>query len=143
MVSIFVTSLILTIICLIEYLQTINLLEKSVNLILACKLQATSDTSMAKHSCCRCTTRMDLSYIVTTSIDVQELSSNQVSDPEFAETTTNPSFLFKCLPLFTCDSKIHCDVSTGKPRPFVSQTHRRNIFAPMKFSIQAFDQLLN
>ena len=123
-VSIFVTSLILTIFCLFEHLQTINLVEKSVNLILAYNLQATPDTSMAKQT----RYRMDLSNIVTTSIDVQELSSNQVSDPEFAETTTNPSFLFKCLPLFTCDSKIHCDVSTGKPRPFVPQSHRRKIF---------------
>ena len=49
------------------------------------------------------------------------------SDPEFEETTANPSLCFKCLPLFTLDGKIHCNASTSKTRPIASQSHHRKV----------------
>ena len=98
------------------------LLEKSVNVILPTICKQHPIHRWQNNPVGDAISRMDLSYIVATHIDVLELSTNQVFDPEFAETTTNPFFLFKC------DSKIHCDVSTDKPRPFVLQTHRRDIF---------------
>ena len=70
----------------------------------------------------------ELSRIAATPIDFQELAANQEYDSEFAEITSNLSLHFECHPLFTCDGEIHCDISTGRPRPFVPQSHRRKIF---------------
>nr|CUU99444.1 hypothetical transcript [Hymenolepis microstoma] len=61
-------------------------------------------------------------------INDPNLASEQRSDPDFAEISSNPSLHFECLPLPVSNTEILCDVSTGKPRPFVPQVYRRKIF---------------
>nr|CDS31407.1 gag pol polyprotein [Hymenolepis microstoma] len=72
--------------------------------------------------------RMELNQIAIPSIDLQALGSEQRSDPDFAEISSNPSLHFECLPLPVSNTEILCDVSTGRPRPFVPQAYRRKIF---------------
>nr|CDS33150.1 gag pol polyprotein [Hymenolepis microstoma] len=52
----------------------------------------------------------------------------QKSNPEITEIISNPSLRFKYVPLQDPDIQIHCNVSTGKPKPFVPQAHHRKIF---------------
>nr|CDS26256.1 gag pol polyprotein [Hymenolepis microstoma] len=72
--------------------------------------------------------RMELHQIALPSLDLQALASEQRSDPDFAEISSNPSLHFECLPLPVSNIEILCDVSTGRPRPFVPQAYRRKIF---------------
>nr|CDS28529.2 gag pol polyprotein [Hymenolepis microstoma] len=72
--------------------------------------------------------RMELHQIAIPSLDLQALASKQRTDPEFAEISSNPSLHFECLPLPFSNNEILCDISTGRPRPFVPQTYRRRIF---------------
>nr|CDS27171.2 gag pol polyprotein [Hymenolepis microstoma] len=72
--------------------------------------------------------RIELHQIAIPSLDLQALASKQRADPEFAEISSNPSLHFECLPLPFSNTEILCDISTGRPRPFVPQTYRRKIF---------------
>nr|CDS27572.2 gag pol polyprotein [Hymenolepis microstoma] len=71
--------------------------------------------------------RLELNQIVVPSLDRQVHASEQRSDPNFTEITSNPSLHFEYLPLPDSNTEIHCDVSTGMPRPFVPQAYRRKI----------------
>nr|CDS33596.1 gag pol polyprotein [Hymenolepis microstoma] len=72
--------------------------------------------------------RLELNQIVVPFLDLQVRASEPRSDPDFTDIISNPSLRFECLPLPDSNTEIHCDVSTGKPKPFVPQTYRRNIF---------------
>nr|CDS29753.1 gag pol polyprotein [Hymenolepis microstoma] len=62
----------------------------------------------------------------------------QNSYGDFTETMPNPSLLFDWLPLQDSGTRIHCDVSTGKPSSFVPQAyHGRFSIISMKFRVHA------
>nr|CDS33942.1 gag pol polyprotein [Hymenolepis microstoma] len=63
--------------------------------------------------------RMELNQIVVTSLDLQALASEQRPDPDFTEIASNPSLHLQSLPPPDSSTGILCDVSTGRPRPFV------------------------
>nr|CDS30667.1 gag pol polyprotein [Hymenolepis microstoma] len=56
------------------------------------------------------------------------MATDQRPDPDFTVITSNPLLPFECLPLPDSNTQIHCDVSAGKPRPFVPQAHSQKIF---------------
>ena len=62
-------------------------------------------------------------------IDFAELAAAQKDDPEIKQFQTPDSSLsLKALPIPTCEGTILCDMSTGKPRPYVPSRFRQTIF---------------
>ena len=79
-----------------------------------------------------------LSHIATltpssTTIDFDAIALAQTNDQELAKFRSNPSsspfqFQFQDHPISTSNNTITCDISSGKPRPFVPTSFRRSIF---------------
>lgn len=72
--------------------------------------------------------RIEINNIATIPIDLQAIASDQLLEPEFPNFSSLPSLKFVTLPLLNSDSFIVCDISTGRPRPFVPEKHRRSVF---------------
>lgn len=62
------------------------------------------------------------------SIDLEQLAASQSSDPELEHIGRDTSLQLQQVPLTTSDGTILCDISTGKPRPVVPKTFRRQVF---------------
>jgi cleavage and polyadenylation specificity factor subunit 1 len=67
---------------------------------------------------------------LSSTIDLDALATAQRSDNELTQLRSAPSspFDFQAQPIPTSTNTITCDVSTGKPRPFVPKAFRRSIF---------------
>ncbi|CAH8611522.1 unnamed protein product [Dicrocoelium dendriticum] len=72
--------------------------------------------------------RAHIHQLSSSPIDLEEMSVAQNNDPELAQLRSNTTLKFLQLPILNSDARIHCDVSTGKPRPFVPQSFRRTVF---------------
>lgn len=60
-------------------------------------------------------------------LDLQALAHSQVQDPELQELLKNGSAL-KLKKMKVGEVDLYCDISTGKPRPYVTSPFRRRIF---------------
>jgi transposase InsO family protein len=71
-----------------------------------------------------------LTPVSTSSIDLHAIAKAQRTDDTLRDFRMNPSspFKFEDHPLPTSSNTITCDMSTGKPRPFVPKPFRRSIF---------------
>ncbi|CAH8493835.1 unnamed protein product [Dicrocoelium dendriticum] len=72
--------------------------------------------------------RICLHEVSRQKINLEDIAAHQEGDPEFVQLRSNPSIKISQLPILNSDSKIYCDISTGKPRPFVPQQYRRIVF---------------
>ncbi|CAH8508541.1 unnamed protein product [Dicrocoelium dendriticum] len=72
--------------------------------------------------------RIDLHHFSRQTVNLEDIAAHQEDDPEFADLKTNASLKFSQLPIVNSDSKVYCDLSTGKPRPFVPQQFRKLVF---------------
>ena len=62
-------------------------------------------------------------------IDFEEMARAQLNDPDLATVKSSSSSLnLQGVPVPACETTLICDLSTGVPRPFVSQTYRRKVF---------------
>ncbi|CAH8550920.1 unnamed protein product [Dicrocoelium dendriticum] len=72
--------------------------------------------------------RIGIQELSRPTFDLEEIAAHQEGDSEFMQMKSNPSIKLTLLPLLNSDSKVHCDMSTGKPRPYVPQRYRRVVF---------------
>ena len=72
---------------------------------------------------------VDALYTDTT-VDFQQLAADQKDDAKLQAELLNSttSLVLQTFPLITTGGSIICDTSTGSPRPFVPQRHRRAVF---------------
>lgn len=69
------------------------------------------------------------SITLDSSIDYVHLARDQSTDTTLANLLeTNKSLIFQKFPIFGTESEIYCDISTGSPRPYVTENFRRVIF---------------
>ncbi|GBL82872.1 Retrovirus-related Pol polyprotein from transposon 17.6 [Araneus ventricosus] len=63
-------------------------------------------------------------------IDFQKMAEEQVTDPELQDilSSTTTSLVLQPLPVGESSVTLHCDVSLGRIRPFVSENFRREVF---------------
>ncbi|CAH8609818.1 unnamed protein product [Dicrocoelium dendriticum] len=72
--------------------------------------------------------RAHMNQLSSTPIDLERIAAAQNDDPELVQLRSNSSLKVTQLPVLNSDIRVYCDLSTGKPRPFVPQSFRRTIF---------------
>ncbi|CAH8562769.1 unnamed protein product [Dicrocoelium dendriticum] len=72
--------------------------------------------------------RAHMNQLSSTPIDLERIAAAQNDDPELVQLRSNPSLKLTQLPVLNSDIRVYCDLSTGKPRPFVPRSFRRTIF---------------
>ena len=72
--------------------------------------------------------RLDLNAVQSPSFDLEAIANAQSSDDEFHNLPADTSLRFELVPLLHSTAKITCDLSTGKPRPWVPLSFRRCVF---------------
>lgn len=72
--------------------------------------------------------RSSIHLIGTTDIDLLGIAAAQTADPNYPTFSNLPSLKLVSLPLLNSTEHILCDISTGKPRPYVPSSFRKSIF---------------
>ena len=72
--------------------------------------------------------RMHIDVVTTTEYSLAEIAAKQVDDIELKSRQKSSSLHLTALPLPTKCGTIVCDMSTGKPRPWVPTSLRKHVF---------------